>query len=180
MTNQADIDKKLKRMDWLAYAVSVLVIFLVIVMRMPEKMNFGFDFSWLPMFYSSLNAIVAVFLIFALYFIKKKDIAKHKLSIKIAMSLSVLFLLCYVVYHFTTPETKYCGVGTIRYVYFFILITHIILAGLILPFILITFNRGILLQVDKHKRLARWVYPFWLYVAITGPIVYLLLKPCYS
>jgi len=180
MIEQQNIDKKLKRMDWLAYAVSVVVILLVIVMRMPKKMNFGLDFSWLPMFYSSLNAIVAICLLFALYFIKQKDVAKHKISIFFAIGLSVLFLLCYVIYHFTTPETKYCGEGSIRYVYFFFLITHIILAGLILPFILITFNRGILLQVEKHKRLARWVYPFWLYVAITGPVVYLMLKPCYQ
>ena len=171
---------KLKRMDWFAYAISVVVILLVIVMRMPEKMNFGMDFSWLPPFYSSLNALVAVFLLTALYFIKQKNIALHKTFILISIGLSVLFLFCYVVYHFTTPETKYCGVGNIRYVYFFFLITHIILAGAILPFILITFNRGILMEVAKHKRLARWVFPLWLYVAVTGPIVYLLLKPCYQ
>jgi len=171
---------KLKRMDWFAYIVSAVVVLLVIVMRMPEKMNFGMDFSWLPPFYSSLNAIVAVCLITALYFVKQKNIAKHKAFIIISLGLSVLFLLCYVIYHFTTPETKYCGVGSIRYVYFFFLITHIILAGAILPFILITFNRGILMEIGKHKRLARWVFPLWLYVALTGPIVYLMLKPCYQ
>ena len=167
-------------MDWAAYIVSAIVIFLVVVMRMPQKNNFGFDFSWLPPFYSTLNAIVAVCLLIALYFIKKKNIARHKAFILVALVLSALFLLCYVVYHFTTPETKYCGVGSIRYVYFFLLITHIILAGVILPFILITFNRGILMQVAKHKAFARWVYPLWLYVAITGPIIYLMLKPCYQ
>lgn len=178
--SQIATDQKLRRMDWMAYIVSAVVIILVIVMRMPEKNNFGFDFSWLPPFYSSLNAIVALCLVAALYFIKKKDVAKHKAFILIALGLSVLFLLCYVVYHFTTPETKYCGVGSIRYFYFFLLITHIILAGGILPFILITFNRGILMQIARHKAFARWVFPLWLYVAITGPIVYLMLKPCYQ
>jgi len=177
---QVTIDQKLKRMDWLAYLLSAIVLFLVVVMRMPEKNNFGLDFSWLPPFYSTLNAIVALCLLAALYFIKNKDVAKHKAFIYIAIGLSILFLICYVVYHFTTPETKYCGVGTIRYFYFFLLITHIILAGVILPFILITFNRGILMQIAKHKAFARWVYPLWLYVAITGPIVYLMLKPCYQ
>lgn len=178
--SQTTTDTTLKRMDWFAYIVSAVVIILVILMRMPEKNNFGFDFSWLPPFYSTLNAIVAMCLIAALYFIKKKDVTKHKISIFFALGLSILFLLCYVIYHFTTPETKYCGVGTIRYLYFFILITHIILAGVILPFILITFNRGILMQIARHKAFARWVYPLWLYVAMTGPIVYLMLKPCYS
>lgn len=174
------IDNKLKKMDWIAYGLSVLVIFLVIVMRMPQKNNFGFDFSWLPPFYSSLNAIVAFCLLAALYFIKKKDVVKHKYSMITALMLSSLFLLCYVVYHFTTPETKFCGEGSIRYVYFFLLITHIILAGVILPFILLTFNRGILMQIARHKAFARWVFPLWLYVAFTGPIVYLMLKPCYQ
>jgi len=171
---------KLKRMDWFAYIVSAVVILLVIVMRMPEKMDFGMDFGWLPPFYSTLNALVAVCLVLALYFIKQRNVARHKTFILISIGLSVLFLFCYVVYHFTTPETKYCGVGNIRYVYFFFLITHIILAGAILPFILITFNRGILMEIAKHKAFAKWVFPLWLYVAITGPVVYLMLKPCYQ
>lgn len=176
--NQATEDK-LRKMDWVAYGLSVVVIFLVIVMRMPEKNSFGFDFSWLPPFYSTLNAIVAVCLIAAFYFIKQKDVVKHKYSMMTALSLSTLFLLCYVVYHFTTQETKFCGEGSIRLIYFFLLITHIILAGVILPFILLTFNRGILMQIARHKAFAKWVFPLWLYVAITGPIIYLMLKPCY-
>jgi putative membrane protein len=89
-------------------------------------------------------------------------------------------LLSYVVYHFTTEETRFGGVGTIRYVYFFILITHVILAAVILPFILFTFNRAITNQITKHKKLARWVFPIWLYVAITGPLCYFMLKPYYQ
>jgi len=95
------------------------------------------------------------------------------------MTTSALFLICYVVYHFTTPETPYCGEGNIRYLYFFLLITHILLAGGILPFILLTFNRGWLGIVDRHRKMARWVFPLWLYVAISGPVIYLMLKPCY-
>ncbi len=173
-------DSRLKKMDWVAYALSVVVILLVVLMRQPDKFNFGVDFSWLPAFYSSLNALVAVFLMFGLYFIKRKEIAKHKAMMISAMVLSTLFLLCYVLYHATTPETKYCGEGSIRYFYFILLISHIILAGVILPFILLTFNRGILMQIARHKKFARWVFPLWFYVAITGPVVYLMLRPCYN
>jgi len=173
-------DNRLRKLDWVAYALSVVVILLVVLMRQPEKFNFGMDFSWLPAFYSVINALVAVFLLFGLYFIKSKEIGKHKAMMITAMILSTLFLLCYVLYHATTPETKYCGVGTIRIFYFILLISHIILAGVILPFILMTFNRGILMQISKHTKFARWVFPLWFYVAITGPIVYLMLRPCYN
>ena len=176
--NQATEDK-LRKMDWIAYGLSVVVILLVILMRMPEKQNFGLDFSWLPPFYSSLNAIVAVCLIAALYFIKQKDVKKHKYSMITALALSSLFLLCYVVYHFTTPETKFCGEGNIRLVYFFLLITHIILAAIILPFILFTYIRGYTWQIEKHRKLAKIVFPLWFYVAVTGPIIYFMLKDCY-
>jgi putative membrane protein len=95
------------------------------------------------------------------------------------MFTSALFLLSYVLYHFTTPETRFGGEGVIRYIYFFILITHIILAALTLPFILLTFNRAYTDQFDRHRKMARWVFPLWLYVAVTGPICYLMLKPYY-
>lgn len=173
-------DPTLRKMDWAAYILSVIVIFLVIVMRMPEKNNYGFDFTFLPPLYSTLNAIVAILLVLALSAIKKKNIKAHKRYIISAMFCSALFLLMYVIYHFTTPETKYCQQGNIRYVYFFLLITHIILAGVILPFILMAFNRGYLMIIDKHKKMVKWVYPLWLYVAITGPVIYLMLKPCYQ
>lgn len=176
----SSVDNKLKLFDRFAYAISVVVIFLVIFMRQEDKPDFGISFGFLPPLYSALNALTAVLLILALWQIKKKNIANHKRLMMSALFTSVLFLLGYVVYHFTTPETKYCGVGTIRYFYFFLLITHIILAGVILPFILLTFNRGYLMLTEKHKKLARYVFPLWLYVALTGPIIYLMLAPCYN
>ena len=96
------------------------------------------------------------------------------------MGLSLLFLLSYVAYHTTTEETKYCAEGAIRYVYFFLLITHVVLAGIIFPFILFTFVRAVTGQFDRHKKLAKYVYPLWLYVAITGPVLFLMLMPCYK
>lgn len=169
----------LKKLDIFAYVASVLVIGIVIAMRPAERFAVDFDTSWMPAFNASVNTIAGIFLIMALYFIKRKNVKAHRNMIFGAMIFSALFLLTYVAYHFTTPETSYCKEGAIRTVYFIILISHIILAGLSLPFILLTFNRGFTYSVDKHKKLARWVYPVWLYVVFTGPVVYLMLKPCY-
>lgn len=168
-----------KRLDIAAYVLSVLVLLLVGLMRR-VKVDVGIDFSFLPPVHASFNVVVAICLIAALYFIKQKNIQAHKNAIFGAMIFSALFLLSYVAYHFTTEETKYCFQGTSRTIYFLILISHIILAGISLPFILLTFSRGISFTVEKHKRMARWVYPIWLYVAISGPISYLMLRPCYG
>lgn len=167
-----------KRLNLLAVGVSVVVLALVGLMRR-VKIPTEMDFSFLPPFHASLNALAALALVAALYFIKSGNIKAHKTSIYVAMGLSALFLLSYVVYHFTTEETRYCKEGLIRSVYFFFLITHVILAGLILPFVLFTFNRAFVGNFERHKKMARWVFPLWLYVAITGPICYFLLKDCY-
>jgi len=171
-----ELSKKLSKFAWL---VSGAVFLLVVGMRR-IKIDTEIDFTWLPPFYSSLNAIVAFVLILALVAIKKSNANLHRKLMTTAMLLSVLFLLCYVLYHITTPETTYCQVGPIRYIYFFLLITHIILAAGILPFILFTYIRAYTNQFDKHVKMARWVFPLWLYVAMTGPIIYLMLQPCYG
>lgn len=139
----------------------------------------GIDFSFLPPFHASLNVLAAVALIVAIYYIRKKNVEMHRKSIYVAIALSVGFLLSYVLYHFTTEPTLYCKEGPIRVVYFFLLITHIITAAVVLPFILFTFNRGYTMQVEKHRKLAKITFPVWLYVAVTGPICYLMLMPCY-
>lgn len=168
-----------KRLDVVAYIITGVVLLLVGLMRR-VKIDVGVDFSFLPPVHATFNAIVAVFLLLALYFIKNKNIEAHRKSIYGAMFFSFLFLLSYVVYHFTTVETTYCGEGTKRTVYFVLLISHIVLAGLSLPFILLTFIRGYTNQVEKHKRLALWVWPVWFFVAVSGPLCYLMLKPCYG
>ena len=168
-----------KKLNVVALIVSAVVLALVVLMR-SVKVDVGVDFSFLPPFHAMLNALTAVTLLFALYFIKNKNVKSHRKAIYVAMSLSVLFLLSYVVYHFTTPDTKFGGVGTIRTVYFVLLITHITLAALTLPFILLTFIRAYTNQFERHKKMARWLFPFWLYVALTGPICYLMLMPYYK
>lgn len=171
--------KLAKKLNRLAIAVSFLILILVGAMRR-FKIDLGVDFSFLPPFHAVFNTLVAISLIAALVFIKQKNVTAHKRSIYSAMFFSALFLLCYVLYHFTTEETLFCKEGTIRTVYFVLLISHIVLAGASLPFILFTFIKGYTNQVEQHKKLARWVYPVWLYVAISGPLCYLMLKPCYS
>ncbi len=171
-------DALAKNLTNLSIVVSIVVLLLVGVMRR-VKIDLGIDFSFIPPISALLNTLVSICLVAALYFIKKKDWVNHKKSIYGAMTFSGLFLLGYVLYHFTTEETVFCKDGIISTVYYFFLITHVVLAGLSLPFILITFSRGFTFQVEKHKKMARWIFPIWLYVAVTGPICYLMLKPCY-
>lgn len=167
-----------KKLNTYAVIVSAAVLILVASMRQIPRLDLGIDFSFLPAIYSATNALVAAFLIRGLLFIKQKRIAEHKKMITIALSLSAAFLLMYVLYHITTPEIKYCGEGTIRTVYFLLLITHVVLAAVSFPFILFTYIRGFTMQVEKHKAMSKYVFWIWLYVSITGPIVYLMLRPC--
>lgn len=175
MTPNIALEKRLNR--W-AYIVSAIVLLLVGLMRR-YKFDLGIDFSFLPPFHASLNALCALILVVALWHIKNGRREQHRKAIYAAMACSVLFLLSYVLYHFTTPETRYGGEGIMRTVYFFFLITHVVLAAVILPFVLFTFTRAYTGQFERHKKMARWVFPLWLYVAITGPICYLMLKPYY-
>lgn len=167
-----------KKLSVAAWIISVIVLFLVAMMRR-VKIDVGVDFTMLPAVNAFLNTCTAIVLLMAYYFIRNKRIERHRMMIYVAMGLSFVFLVCYVLYHFTTPETLYCGEGWMRTLYFTILITHIVLAAVIFPFVLFTFIRGFTGQYARHRRMARWVFPIWLYVAISGPIVYLMLSPCY-
>lgn len=168
---------KEKKLNKIAWVISIVVLLVVVGMRR-FKIESSVDFSFLPPFHATVNGITFFVLLFALYQIKTGNISLHRRSIYVAMGLSVVFLLSYVLYHITTPEIRYCHEGGIRYIYFILLISHIILAGVILPFILFTFNRAYTGQFARHKRMARIVMPFWLYVCATGPICYLMLRGC--
>ncbi|QJE94560.1 DUF420 domain-containing protein [Luteolibacter luteus] len=178
--SRAPQDALSKKLGIIAWVLTAAVLGLVGLMRtvripLPE----GVSFTFLPPVHAVLNSLVAVALIIALVAVKQGKIALHRKAIFAAMGLSVAFLLCYVAYHFTTVETRYGGTGAMRGVYFFFLITHIVLAGVSLPFILFTFIAGWTNRFAAHRRLAKWVFPIWLYVAVTGPICYLMLKPYY-
>lgn len=164
-----------------AWILSAAVLGLVVLMRGPKiPLPDGWSMAFLPPVHAVLNSLVALCLVAALVAVKNGRIALHRNFIFAAMGFSVAFLLCYVAYHFTTVETKYGGHGWLKTTYLLLLITHIVLAGVSLPFILFTFISGWTNRFPAHRRLAKWVFPMWLYVAVTGPICYWMLRPYYS
>lgn len=175
-TENVVLERKLNKIAW---AFSIVVFLLVLMMR---RIHFSIsvDISFLPAVYSIINFITFCILLAAFYQIRYvKNIKQHRKLMSIAVILSGLFLVLYVVYHITSSETTFCREGLIRCFYFFLLISHILLAAIILPFILFTYIRAYTNQFERHRALARWVFPLWLYVALTGPVIYLLLLPCY-
>jgi putative membrane protein len=172
-----DLKDRIKRLNRVAWAISILVWLLVGAMRQ-YKFDVGVDLGFLSGLNAIFNTGVTLALLSAFYFIKNKKVTYHRRSIYVAMILSAGFLLSYIGYHFTNEEIPFCQEGTIRSIYYFILFSHILLAGLSLPFILMTFIRGYTGDYTTHRKMARWVFPVWLYVAATGPIIYLFLLPC--
>ncbi len=143
----------------------------------------GFDvapLSFLPPIYATVNGITAVLLLTALWAIKNKKVQLHERLMKVAIGCSVAFLVMYVAYHMTSDSTKFGGEGVIRYIYYFILITHILLSIVVIPFVLITYVRALTQNFEKHRKLAKITFPIWLYVAITGVVVYLMISPYYN
>ena len=140
----------------------------------------GYDFSILPPIYATINGITAVLLIIAVIAIRNKKRKLHEALMKTSMACSALFLIMYVAYHITSDSTAYGGEGILRVVYFIILISHIVLSITVVPFVLFTFSRALSGNFERHKALAKFTFPIWLYVAVTGVIVYLMISPYYS
>lgn len=162
----------------IAWVLTVAVLGLVGVMQRVH-FDIGFELSFLPPVHAILNSTVAVLLVVALIAVKQRKISAHRRAITAAMACSALFLLCYVAYHFTTESTKFGGEGAIRYVYFALLISHIVLAAVSFPLILFNWIFGFTGQVNRHRKFSKITFPMWLYVAVTGPICYLMLRPYY-
>jgi len=152
--------------------IVVLVLFNIRITSLPQL-------TFLPPIYATINGITAILLLAALYSIKNKKIKQHEILMKTSIFLSLIFLVMYILYHMTTDPTPYGGEGIIRTFYFFILISHITLSVFIVPLVLITYVRAISKMFDKHKKIARITFPIWLYIAITGVIVYLMISPYY-
>lgn len=167
--------KTLRRVSW---GISIL-IFAVVTAMGRYKFDVDVDFSFLPAIHAALNTLVAICLILAVLAIKKKNVTSHKRFIGAAVIFSLLFLISYVTYHSTHGEVRHGGEGAVKTVYLIILASHIILAAVSLPFILITLSLGITNHFERHRKMARWVFPLWLYVAVTGPVCYLMLRPYY-
>lgn len=175
---QEALSRKLGVAAWILSAVVLLLVVAMQKIKLP--LPDGWTTSFLPPIHAGINALAAVVLLVSLIFIKLGNVKLHRATMVLAMILSVLFLLSYVAYHMTNDPTKYGGEGIMRTTYFILLITHITFAAVSLPFILFTFIAGWTNRFTAHRKLARWVFPLWLYVAITGPICYWMLKPYYG
>jgi putative membrane protein len=135
--------------------------------------------TFLPPIYASINAFTAVILVIAFWAITNKKIKLHQRLMQTAIICSVLFLVMYVAYHMTSYSTKYGGEGVLKYVYYTILITHIVLSVVVIPFVLITYVRAMTQNFVMHKKIARITFPIWLYVAVSGVLVYIMISPYY-
>lgn len=173
--NSETIDVKYKKLIIALSVIIPLAVAALFSVKIP-----GYDFSFLPPIYASINGITAVLLVFALVAIKQKKIELHKKIMTTCLVFSAAFLVLYVIYHITSDSTKYGGEGPIKIIYLFILITHILLSIAIIPLVLFTYVRALAAKFDKHKKLARITWPIWFYVALSGVIVYLMISPYYS
>jgi len=172
-------------------AIPAAVAFILLVPH--ARVDFGFNTRALPLFHAFLNSTTAILLLASLYFIRHKQVTAHKRANLAAVVLSSIFLVSYVIYHSSNPSTKYGDLnhdgllsaaeaqqaGPLRYVYYFILTTHIVLSGVIVPLVLFTLQRAFQEKFDRHRRIAKVTWPIWLYVAVTGVVVYLMISPYY-
>jgi putative membrane protein len=162
--------------------LSILIPVAVAILFKVKLKDFGIHVAplqFLPSIYATINGVTAVLLVAAVMAIKGGKRKLHENLMKSAIGCSIAFLVMYVAYHMTTDSTKFGGEGIIRYIYFFILITHIILSVTIIPLVMITYVRALAAKFDKHKKIAKITFPLWLYVAVTGVIVYLMISPYY-
>lgn len=167
----------------LVMVVSVVVFAVVVILNrklIPVSIPTPEFVYFLPKLNAIINASCSVLLMLSLYQIKQKNIERHKRLNILTFLLSSLFLVSYIIFHYFVKETTYGGEGLIKYIYYTILITHIVLAAAVLPLVLLSFNNGLKLEVEKHRKLVRYTYPIWLYVTITGVIVYLMISPYYT
>ena len=177
----AILTKNDNKSGWLIGIFSVVVFAAVVALgKINLDIKVDFDVHVFARINAIINSTVSVLLVAALIAVKRKSYEWHKRLMMTAMVLSIFFLVSYIAHHLLAGDTKFGGEGTIRYIYFFILITHIFLAAIILPFILFTAYRAMIAEYPQHKKLARITWPIWFYVAVTGVVVYFLISPYYS
>lgn len=171
--------KNLRSYNTIITVVSALipiVVALLFTIRIPNVA----PLDMLPPIYASINGLTAVLLVFAVIQIKKGNRKLHERLMKVNIFLSVLFLVMYIAYHITSDSTPFGGEGLVKYVYFFILISHILLSIALIPLVLFTYKYAALRNFEAHKRLAKVTFPIWFYVAVTGVVVYLMIAPYYG
>lgn len=171
-----------KKFSKFIVAVSILIPIVVAILFSVKLKDLGYNvepLSFLPPIYATINGITAIVLVAGVLAIKNGKRKLHERLMTTAIALSVAFLVMYVAYHMTSDSTKFGGEGIIRPIYFFILITHILLSIAVIPLVLITYVRALANKFDKHKKIAKITFPIWLYVAVTGVVVYLMISPYY-
>src|SRR5699024_10513925 len=167
----------------LIWGISIIAIILILAInyipRSTTETIFGMRLTVLPLINAILNGFAFILLILALVMVKKGNIKAHRNYIIAAFCATFLFLITYFTYHALAGSTSFGGDGFLKYLYYFILISHIILSSILLPLALFTLTKGLNMQVEKHKKIARFTMPIWLYVSLTGVLVYLLISPYY-
>lgn len=171
-----------KKFSTVILLISILIPVAVAVLLSVRLKDFGINVEplhFLPPIYAVINGLTALVLIAGVLAIKNGNRQLHQRLMTTAIALSVVFLVMYIAYHLTTDSTKFGGEGAIRMVYFFILISHIVLSIVVIPLVLITYVRALAERFDRHKKIAKITFPIWLYVAVTGVVVYLMISPYY-
>ncbi len=177
-----EVSNQEKKYNRIITVLSIIIPLAVALLFGVNLKKLGFDvepLTFLPPIYASINGFTALLLVAAVIAIKKGNRKLHEQLNTTAIFCSVLFLLMYIAYHMTSESTKFGGEGAIKYVYYFILLTHILLSVVVIPFVLITFVRAKLGKFSEHKKIAKITFPLWLYVAITGVLVYIMISPYY-
>ena len=160
--------------------IKIISVVIPLVVAILFRVKIDYDLPiFLPPIYATINAITALLLVFALIAIKRKKIALHQRLMQSCIVLSLLFLVMYIAYHMTTDPTKFDGEGSIKTLYFFILISHIVLSVALIPLVLISYVRAFQKEFPEHKKISKITFPIWLYVAVTGVIVYIMISPYY-
>tara|TARA_B100001093_G_scaffold519883_1_gene611148 strand:- start:55288 stop:55800 length:513 start_codon:yes stop_codon:yes gene_type:complete len=164
------------------YGIWIKIISVIIPLVVATLFRVKIDYDlpvFLPPIYATINAITALLLVFALIAIKRKKITLHQRLMQSCIVLSLLFLVMYIAYHMTTDPTPFLGDGSVKTLYFFILISHIILSVALIPLVLISYVRAFQKEFPEHKKISKITFPIWLYVAVTGVIVYIMISPYY-
>jgi putative membrane protein len=180
--SSVNIEKEKKYNKWIV-VLAIAIPLVVAVLSRVKLQDFGIEvepLSFLPPIYATINGLTALVLVAAVIAIKNKNRKLHERLMTFAIILSVAFLVMYVAYHMTSDSTAFGGEGVVKYIYYFILITHILLSIVIIPFVLITYVRAITNNIERHKKIAKITFPMWLYVAVTGVIVYVMISPYYT
>ena len=160
--------------------IKIISVLIPLVVAILFRVKIDYDLPiFLPPIYATINAITALLLVFALIAIKRKKVALHQRLMQSCIVLSLLFLVMYIAYHMTTDPTPFLGEGSVKTLYFFILISHIVLSVALIPLVLISYVRAFQKEFPEHKKISKITFPIWLYVAVTGVIVYIMISPYY-